>query len=131
MNSGYVYMGIVGMIIILLLGLIACSNIHYVSNDSLTGQTLERAGFDVQKKIAPDGGVESYSLPKSFGAIYVEAAKKGEEGRIFLLRRHNSLYVAETPIFEEMKNKNFDRAYLAIGADKNSKAVGIKLRFEY
>lgn len=125
-----------------------CGSIDYVGNDRLRMMDVVSSnepgrvyGAIVIKKEKPEvaysseGDIES---PIGVSADNTQAftllsQKEAEPGRVFVLKRHEGRYMAETLMFDNSGDPKswFDKSYFSFGAQQKTKNLGFQFRFVF
>jgi hypothetical protein len=119
--------------------LTACSGVKYVDNDTLR---LIEANNAREQSANQDSAVGSLTALKSeeskpkgqFGALLVTDPNNPEDtGRMFLLKRQDKKYVAETLLNDNSDDKNafFKQTYFSVGANQSDRSLALQLRLVF
>ncbi len=117
-----------------------CAGIDYVPMSALRADSnLAQISAAMQhipgKKVRQFGAllIRSQDRPVQDASLYGASAPKMATDRIFLLKREDSRYIAETLLFDHSNDPHakFDRSYFALGVDRKKKSLGLRVRFQF
>lgn len=104
----------------------ACNSVEYLDRGSL------------KQDIYSYHSNGDYRSPKNYGAILFRTSKSSDASenrnhRMFVLKKQNKKYIAETLLFDNAKNKKsyFKKSYISFGTDRRNKSFGVNFRFIY
>lgn len=124
------------LILAMIGGLSACSNVHYVSNNAL--KYVENTTAQHEDIIRQDQRKTYYGgfiwVPKKANTALTQDSKSPKKTpRLFLLKREASHYVAETLLKDNtgIQDATFEKTYFSVGTDDDNRSVGLRFRFIY